>query len=382
MAQEFILGTTIASSNLDSVPESVTPGLFEIALIDDPLLALLGMENPPVTNVVHSYNERQWAVASTTLNGALASGDTTFVLAEAVFVAGEEIVMGSELVLLGTTNDNLTFSTCTRAVGTYPAATTTGTAACATGARVYSTGKKQAQGASASSGDLVVQPNTVTTYCRIYSFDITVTDTANALDEYWRPGVGKYDQIRADGMKLLVKEFGNDIIFGGPAVAASTTATAGKYDGIVKRIYSTASGSLSWVNPTLDNLRTGVRGCKTYGGMPDTLVINDFVADIIDGMGLAHVAVPDYMNEMFGTRVRRVRVGGADLDLVTRSDLGSNMLLLTRGMIKPRPLVGRSFFEYKLGKTGSSTKGRIEGEYTLEVPCPRAHYHWYACPTS
>jgi hypothetical protein len=225
----------------------------------------------------------------------------------------------------------------------------------------------------------VIYPNEVTTYTRIFKKDVVVSNTANAIPRYGRSGT-EFDYVANRQLLTLKKEFEN-ALFNDYAVAPSTTATAGSFDGIYERIGATNYSDLSGAALTLDNVRTAVRAIADYGGSPSVICCSLYTKDVFDSWGNAHVQhITDPQDPtvmLYGGAVSRLFVGGKVLDIVTCDSLNSATYILTEDMLKILPL--RPFQLIPVGVDGDRMKAMVIGEYSFECANPRAHYVFTSC---
>lgn len=362
--------TITSTSESIGIPENYADKIFHLAPWETQLLTAIGMDSlpTPCTQPVYHYLEIEDRPARTTLNGAIDSSTTTVVLTNAVCAAGEVIQVDEETILLGTTSDNLTFSSCTRSHGT------TAGAAHLTLAPVCSLGKPRAQGAAAGSvGDRIIQANDVTNYTQIWSKDVIVSGTSQAVDRYGREG----DEMSYQEMfqnKVIKKEMQNALIWN-KAVAASTTSTAGEMDGIFERIQSTSNTDLGVASLTLDNVEDAVEACQDYGGRPNVCAVGLYQKRVIDSWGAPYVDHPTApnaaVNMTYGVNVTKLYVGGVEMDVLVCPDIHSHVFILDTSKIGFGPLQGRALFKQELDRGGDRLHSQIIGEYTAAVANPQ-----------
>ena len=377
MTQGYKFGN-FASSDLVGIPESVARGLTEIMAGQTPLLNAVspGLNNlsAPCTNVAYTYFEKQMRVKRTTLNGSLDNSTTTVVLTHAIAAAGEHIQVDEEVILLGTTSDNLTFSTCNRAQQN------TSAAAHVTLEVVNLMGADVAQGSAAGTAGMIVQPNSVTAYTKIFREDIGVTGTAQALDEYWRrSGLSKYDANLAEQLLNQLRVLENNL-FWSYAQAPSGVATAGRFSGIYQRCasYLTDLADVAFAPSHLDSAIQTVLDMagSPVGGVADILLVNLYTAGTISKWGLPYMQLTPEQTAIYGERTRSLFINGVSMMVMPMSHLGPHCALLSSNFIKVGPLVGREFKHTFLGVDGDRVKGQIIGEYVAEIACPAAHRVW------
>jgi len=371
MAQTNVFAN-IASSNMVAVPEDISDEIAHLQGGETPLLTKVGLNSllKPCTNTTHKYLEIMERAKRSTLNGAVNQAATTVVISDAIFEAGELVVVDEEVIALGSTSDNLTFTSCTRSKGAGA------DHALSDGAPVIGLGEPAAQGAaSGSTSDHVIYPDTITNYTHIFSKDIVVSGTANALNRYGRAGT-EFDYVAQRQLVMLKKEMEHNLLWGYD-VAPSGTTTAGQANGIYERISSYAT-DLGDSAADMGHCRTAVRNIVDWDGRPDTAVCSLYMKDVIDSYGVAHVThitdPSDPVVQMYGNSVTRLFVGGQQLDVLPMSNVSGQMFFLSTANIGCGPLVGRQFQLIPIAKDGDRTKALALGEYTFEVPAPRRHY--------
>lgn len=364
--------TLTSSSETVGIPENYADRIFHLAPWETQLLTALGMDSlpTPCTNPTYHYLDIEDRPARTTLATAVNTTTQTIVMSEAVFAAGEVIQMDEETILLGTTSDNLTFSTCTRSHGT------TAGQAHIQYAPAISLGKPRAQGAAAgSTGDRMIQPNDITNYTQIFSKDVVVSGTSEALNRYGREGTEKAYQEMFQS-KTLKKELQGAVIWN-KAVAPSTTSTAGEMDGIYERIRTNSVTDISDGAQSVENMEDLVEVCQDWGGMPNVVACGLYPKRIFDAWGpqfVQHNVDPmSPVNMQYGTNVSKLYIGGVGMDILVCPDLHTHILVLDTTRIGVGPLQGRAFNMKDLDDGGDRKKSMIVGEYTCAVPNSRAH---------
>jgi hypothetical protein len=364
--------TLTSTSAMVQIPENYVDRVFALAPWETQLLTAVGIDSlpSPCTQPVYKYLDTQDRPARTTLNGGIDNSTQTIVLSDAVCAAGEVIQVDEETILLGTTSDNLTFSTSTRSHGS------TSAAAHLTLAPVVSLGKPRAEGAdAASTGDRVLEPNTITNYTQIFSKTIVVSGTASVVDRYGGTGNEMSTQEMFQ-LKVLKKELQNSFIWN-KAVAAVTTGTAGEMQGIYEHIRTNSATDLSDASATHDNLEDVVEVSADYGGVMNVVACGLYPARVFNSWGQAYVTHPtdpmDPVNMTYGTNVSRLHIGGQVLNILVCPDLHTHIFCLDTTRIGVGPLQGRAFFKKPLDPGGDKEKSMVIGEYTCCVPNDRAH---------
>jgi hypothetical protein len=366
----------IATSDVVGTPEDISDEITELAPWDTMLLTAVGLNSllKPCTSATHLYQEIQERPLRTTLNGGISAGGTTFILTDKVAIASDLIQVNEELVLLGSTSDNLTFTGCSRSKGVGADADHL------TGAPVLVLGKARAQGAAAgSTSDLVVMPDQITTYTRIFTKDIVVTRTANGLDRYGRGTATEYDYVAQRQLKAIKKELEHCLLWDYD-VAPSGVTTASQFNGIYERVSPVNTSDLSDAAATLTNMRTAVRTLRDYGARADIIPCSFYMADVFDSWGQAHVVhntdPMDDINQTYGTSVSRLKVGGGLLNILPMDIISAHLFVLTSSNLGVGPLAPSqgTFSLWPVGREGDRVKAQVIGEYTAEIRAPRSHY--------
>ena len=326
------------------------------------LIAANGIDKLP-TDSTYVYGEIDQRVNRTTLNGAIAGGDTTITMTDACFSAAQQVRINGELILLGTTSDNLTFSTCTRSVGEVAAATQ------ADGDMVAGLPVPRAQGrAAGSTGDHVVMPSQVTTYPQIFGKDIVVSGTAQAIAAYGN--VNSVDRIVSDQELALKLEAAQAFLYG-KSQAPSGTGTAGRFDGLVQRLQVAGqTDDIGGANVVQNDLEGMIQGIRDYNYMPDTLICGLRSERVFNSWNLPHVTIPNMSAQMYGVTVPQVNLGGSILNVLATPEMDAEMIICDSSKLQFGWMPGRELSLTYMGVEGDRVKAMLNGEGVCAFPCP------------
>jgi hypothetical protein len=361
------------------VPSSAIPGKFQsyadylplLTTEETYLLDRIGFNSlkKACIDSTDYYPQRILTPKRTTLATTITNSGTTIIMTDACFVAGEEVAMESEVITLGTTSDNLTFTSCTRHTSYYVAHTA--------GCVVNGLGVPQKEGFA---GGVLSSPfqeiSTVTTYPRLFSRDVYVTNTSAVIGQHGVPG-GKLADVMHDAIISIKKEMNNAILFS-DAVAPSGVATAGKFDGLFPRARAASlNASLSSLAMTRDDLSTGVRALRNRGHRPNALLISMYSHRVLNSLYEAQQIFTIEAAGQLGGHARAVDVDGAILEIISHPDLNSQAVVADLRDMEFGPLTGPGGtmeLNYReMGVGGSRQQGFMEGQYTFRCPGPGAY---------
>lgn len=373
MPQSSIIGGATTSAMV-GIPESYSEQMHVLALREASLLALLAPdmgENEPVRNWTHYYNDLVFRPSVTTLNGAINNVTTTVVLAEAIYRSGEIICIDKETILLGATANGLTFTNCSRGVNSGG----TG-AAHADGAMVVGLGKPYVQNAAADTAGQIWEPNVLTNYVECFADFMVIPDAVKNLDQYFRPGVSRFEYERDQLMARLLHQLENSLIWG-TAQAPSGSTTAGKMGGFYDRVAASYSSSLGGAAIDEDNMRAAIRNAGNFGGGPRFIVAaNLFSCDVFDKWKLPHIESQQGAEGegVYGVNVTQLRMSGCQLDIVRYPKARSNLLIIDPKFVKLRALQDSGWKLQQEARDGLREKWDLSGYFTCEIGCAQAHY--------
>lgn len=379
MAQTSVYSLT-DTGDMDYKRESVADFMAHLAQWETAFLTKVGLnslepENLP-SDTTYLYNEIQERPNRTTLATTVNSSATTFVLTDAIYPQNTLIRINEEIIKLGSTSDRLTYTGCSRTQGTAVAAAHVALD------HVVGQGIPTPTGMPASpTGDLVIMPDAITSYTRIFQKHVAVTGTASVLDRVGREGTEvDYQIIRQ--MKTLNKEVEASIL-DSVAVAPSGTGpsgTAGSFDGLRQRILAVSgSTDIAGRDVKLSDFQTAERKIRDYGGTPDTILCGLRTSGVIGNMGLPHVIVGNEPVMEYGKAIDVLRVGDSRLEVLVTADVSSDVWILDSSQIKMGPLTSpktganREFAAVKMGEEGDRVLWQITGEFGLQIPTARTH---------
>ena len=386
MAQSYVTGT-FNRDDMIGIPESVSQQMASLNNVATPLLSVVSpnLNNlyTPVQDTTHYFFEKAWRPLRTTLASACGASDTSIEFTDQAFKEGELVVVDEEVIELGAESPAKTFDiTGKRSIGSAAAA------AHAAGASALGLGKSHVSGSAAGTGDMIVQPDKVTQYTRIFKRECAASGTAQVLPQYFRQG-SLYDSNVLEQMENLNQELENSVMRG-VAQAAVADTTDGRFDGIYERLAAAScTTSLSGGTPTRDHVRSALRSIKDYAegsAYADWLFCSDYAKDVIDDWQLPRVQLSPTEQALYGVDVSRLLLGGVTINVKAMSKLKTHMLLLTSNMVRVGPLTGpggsREFKHTYHGRDGDRIKGDIVGEYTCQVMSPKVHHLFYNVASS
>ncbi len=364
------LFTLLTSSEMIGTPEDVGDLISILSSHQTKVLNLVGVNSFTATQPIHTYQEIQDRPTRTTVYSACTATAGTVVFTDDIYSIGEIVTIGAETMSLDAVFASNAY-TVTRSVGAVAASTH------AAGVPAKSAGAPRVQGkAGGTTSDRIVQQAQVTNYTQIFSKDIVVSNTANVLDRYGRPGTEVTEATRQQFVNIM-KEI-EEALFWGVAQAAATTATAGKFAGAYERIANISGNTAnSGAAISIDQLEDDVEAIADWGGAPNMIVCGLYEKRVLDAMGQPHIQhVVDPMDPTvmsFGRSVDRMFIGGAMMDVIVRPEEDSNLWVLSRENLRLGPLQGRSLSATPLAPDGDRQKSLLVTELTCEVPVPRSH---------
>ena len=360
-----MVNTVVPSSAIPAKIQSFSDFLKLLTTEETVLLDRIGFDSlsKVCSDTTHYYPQRVLTPKRTTLNGLISSSGTTIIFTEACYIAGEEVAIESEVVTLGTTSDNLTFTNCARHAAY--------NVAHATLAICNGLGIPRAEAFAAGTlSDPFQEVSTITTYPRLFARNVYVGDTSKGLQQHGIQGT-KWDDVMHDALISIKKEMNNAILFS-DAVAPSTTATAGKFDGLIPRARAASlTADLSGLALTRDDLSTGVKALRNRGHKPSVLLVSLYSHRVLNALYEAGNIMS--VEGQLGGHARAVDVDGAILEIVSHPDINSQCLVLETNGLGFGPLQGMSMHVKPLGADGSRERAMIQGQYVFECPGPGAY---------
>jgi hypothetical protein len=315
------------------------------------------------------YFDDAYTPLRTTVGTTMNSTITTCVFSAAIFKPDQIVNCQGETILLGTSSDNLTFTGCTRSVGT-PAG-----AAHSAGVPVTLVTTQILEGEVAGSGDVYLEPRTVTTYPQIFKRIPYATDVADRVEKYGR-SESQFDLEVRNHLRDIKIEMENALMMGTAQAPASTTV--GKFAGFWERVVGTNTTAMGTADFTMAALRTAVDAINDYydPGMEITaqLYVPLRQTHIFTDWQSSHIVVPagDAREELYGIRVQRLRIGPMLIDIIPYTSFYDQAALVQPQYIKWQtfePL----YFEM-LARDGLRKKGQIAYQGYPEIGVPEAHY--------
>lgn len=363
------------SSTLTSPKEDVSDMIHELSPWSTPLLNVLpgGIKGITVGNTTHYFNEQEWTPGRTTLASAISStSSSTLKVSDAIFRAGEVVRIDAETCTLGATSDGLTFTAVYRSRGAGAAATHSA------GALVVGANAITGQGAAAGTAQAMIQPKKQTNYTTILREDIKIANTVNAVAQYGKTGTNEYDYQKERMLVRMFKQLEERVLFG--YSQANSGSTGGGMKGIYESVVGTNTAALGGTNPTWDNLESYVRAINAWDdGRSDLyLLCSLYFAGVLDSWGQGKITYPvganELPNQMLGTNVKALYIGGRRLIVIPYNYFDSQAFIIDPRFVRVGPLAGRQFQHFYIGTLGDSVTGMLVGEYTCECAAAHAHY--------
>jgi hypothetical protein len=378
---------TATSSGFPAVREDFSNVIYEADPADHPILTLARSSagGASAASSVHKYQERPFRRLRTTLNGSITSGQVNGItFTDATFRAGDRVRIDQEVILLGSTSDNLSFDGCTRSLGTGAAASH------ADGAISNGIGKAHVQGSSSTgSGDLIIEPDVVTTWTKIYKRKVSVAESAEMEIQWGKPISQAQWEIMEKGEDIKTEQERD--CFWGVGQARVGQTTPGAFDGFYERIVgggnNTDLGGSAYLD--MQKVRTAMAAIRDYGHAKSSSLlslacsVNQKLS--FDGLGdgkiIHQTPAEDAVAQLLGTDVRYLYILNRKILLIDLEWLDDEAYLLDFSKIKLLPYRNEKgnremFYKPFSGNAADAEEGHIISEATLEVGEPKAHFCW------
>lgn len=387
MTLTYNFGTTY-TDDLPAIKQDFSEVIYGSNPLAFPALALAKMAagGKTIKSSTHYWREIAHTPFKSTLDGSINSSVTTVTFATKAFKTGESVRVNAETILLGSTSDNLTFTGCTRGVGS------TSGAAHDDGAAAIGVGKAHAQNSSSTgTSDLIIEPQTVTSYTKITKRIIDVSGTAQLEIQHGEPMPRWQKEMMVQGNHMM-REQERDLFYRSKA-APSGGSTGGSFDGYYERISDAGNTEDDGGNAvSLDSVRDAIKNWRGYEfGQPGFAMPVIFCStkqkQYFDSLGDTKVyyASDPSQNAVvakFGAEVAYLRVSGLDILIQELSWLEADMFMIDHSQVKYMPLANergsREMLFRPLGVTTDGDQGQLVSENGLEFANPiAAGHYWY-----
>lgn len=353
----------VLSNDLIGKRESVEEQFLLLNPYQTPLLSLIGFSNAPAVQTTHYWLEDEMFGTESTLGAAIADGTVTSVtVASAEPFRPNQVVSVDDEMMKVTAVADTTLTVVRSYAGTTAAAH-------ASGAEIKAQFVEGVEGADARDSRFK-QRNKIENVTQIFDDTISITGSAEATAQH---GIADlYTTEQAKKQLELALQLENALINGVKFDNGTVRQMNGVRSFIATNVDDASGAALS--ADIIGNIAQDVYeagGFKTGGQYL-------FLAPAKQKRKFSSLNDTNvrYMpaDNSRGTNIDRFVTDFGEFPITIDNNLRADeLMLIDLNRLAVKPLQGRGFAHYYLGRVGDKTQGQIVGEYTLEFQQEKAH---------